>query len=86
MTPQEAIMNVKAYLPDTDAKKYVIEALEKQIPKKPIFEADGYYYDELVYDTWHCPNCDCIYEVDCEDYDHCPNCGQEIDWGEDDGL
>lgn len=59
-----------------------IEALKKQIPKKPDFEGDGYWNGELVYDTWICPCCGKHYEVDYEEYDHCPNCGQAIDWSE----
>ena len=55
------------------------EAVEKQKPKKPDYEGDGYDdKGELVYDTWICPNCDKKYEVDYEDYKHCPNCGQAI--------
>lgn len=56
------------------------EAVEKQKPKKPDYEGDGYDdKGELVYDTWICPNCDKKYEVDYDDYKHCPNCGQAID-------
>lgn len=63
----------------------IIEALEKQIPKKPDFEGDGYdCCGELVYDTWICPCCETKYEVDYEHYKHCPECGQKIDWSEDD--
>lgn len=37
----------------------IIEALEKQLPKKPNFEGDGYALNRtFVYDTWICPNCD----------------------------
>ena len=57
-----------------------IKALEKQIPKKPTYEGDGYWYGQLVYDTWVCPNCGKGYEVDYDNYDHCPDCGQAIDW------
>ena len=59
-----------------------IKALEKQIPKKPDFEGDGYADGQLVYDTWICPHCEKKYEVDYEEYDFCPNCGQKLDWGE----
>lgn len=60
-----------------------IEALEKQLPKKPNFEGDGYAPDgTFVYDTWKCPNCGECYEVDYDDYDYCPKCGQKIDWSE----
>ena len=61
-----------------------INALEKQIPKRPDLEGDGYCPDgNLVYDTWICPNCEKHYEVDYDNYDYCPNCGQKIDWSND---
>ena len=60
-----------------DAKK----AFEKQIPKEPIWEGDGYADGEMVYDTWYCPNCDTAYE-DSERHKCCPVCGQVIDWSE----
>lgn len=61
----------------------IIEALEKQLPKKPNFEGDGYAPNgTFVYDTWECPNCEECYEVDYDDYDYCPKCGQKIDWSE----
>lgn len=57
-----------------------ISALEKQIPKKPDYEGDGFDEDGyLIYDTWICPNCEHKYEVDYDDYDFCPNCGQALD-------
>ncbi len=63
-----------------DAVDVAIQALEKQIPKKPTYEGDGYAPDgTLVYDTWICPCCDKRYEVDYDDYDYCPNCGQKLD-------
>lgn len=65
---------------DYKANKMAIQALEKQIAKKPTFEGDGYAPDgTLVYDTWICPCCDKRYEVDYDDYDYCPNCGQKLD-------
>ncbi len=61
---------------------YYQEALNnKEDAKKPVFEGDGYYDGELVYGTWHCPNCDETFE-DYDYYDYCPNCGQHIDWSE----
>lgn len=47
--------------------KIAIEALEKQVPKEPNYEGDGYSDGELVYDTWICPNCGKYYEVDYDD-------------------
>jgi len=68
---------------DFDWLEIAKEALEKQIPKKPTFEADGYDDSgELNYDTWICPCCEEHYEVDYDKYDFCPNCGQAIDWNE----
>lgn len=59
------------------------EAREKQIPKAPDYEGDGYdNKGELIYDTWICPNCGEKYEVDYDDYEHCPKCGQAIQWDE----
>lgn len=65
---------------DCENIKKIKKSLEKQIPKKPFLECDGYADGELVYDTWRCPNCDSAYEVEYDDYKYCPNCGQAIDW------
>lgn len=68
-----------------EAFDVAISVLEKQIPKRPDFEGDG--YDDggnLIYDTWICPCCETKYEVDYEHHKHCPECGQKIDWSEDD--
>ena len=60
-----------------------IQALEKQIPKKPTYEGDGYAPDgTFVWDEWICPCCGSRYEVDYDDYDYCPNCGQKLDWSD----
>ena len=67
---------------EISAIEMAMEALEKQIPKKPYLEGDGYADGYLVYDTWICPHCEKHYEVDYDDYDYCPNCGQKIDWSE----
>lgn len=67
-------------------EKNILSALEKQIPRKPHFEGDG--YDDsgnLIYDTWICPNCEDRYEVDYEIHSYCPSCGQNIDWSEEEG-
>lgn len=59
-----------------------IEALEKQVPKTPNYEGDGYSDGVLVYDTWICPCCGEEYEVNCDNYKYCPECGQALDWSE----
>ena len=68
---------------DSDTGKAIdkaIEALEKQIPKIPDYEGDGYADGELVYDTWICPRCGRQYEIDYDHYVYCPECGQLISW------
>lgn len=86
MTINEAIKfakeNVLAYTSEmAEFKVLAIEALERQTPKIPNFEGDGYADGELVYDTWICPCCGKEYEVDFDYYEYCPLCGQAIDWG-----
>ena len=73
-------------LPDgIEAIQIAIQALEKQIPKKPTYEGDGYAPDgTFVFDEWICPCCETRYEVDYDDYDYCPNCGQKLDLEDDD--
>ena len=59
--------------------KAIIEALEKQIPKKPIYHWDG--NEEVVL----CPHCK-RFPFDTDYYkwarQFCGNCGQAIDWSE----
>ena len=93
MTEQEQIFaykelrnNGQAFFVDTyeDADR-IIEALEKQIPKKP-----KCYEDKFI----HCPSCGIGigYKWECypskvNDYSyihHCYGCGQKIDWGNED--
>ena len=66
-----------------NAYEMAIQALEKQIPKKPTYEGDGYAPDgTFIWDEWLCPSCGKRYEIDYDDYDYCPNCGQKIDWSD----
>ena len=66
-----------------DALCAAVDALEKQIPKKPTYEGDGYAPEgTFVWDEWLCPRCAKRYEVDFDIYDFCPNCGQAIDWSD----
>ena len=58
------------------------EALEKQMPKKPIITIDGFFNGQPIYDTWGCPTCGKVNETDFEDYEYCPICGQALDWGD----
>ena len=56
----------------------VVEALEKQIAKKPRkIEAEGYRYT----DTYRCPTCGGNFSgTGIADY--CYHCGQKLDWSE----
>lgn len=63
----------------------IIEALEKQLAKKPTLEGDGYDPEgKIISDEWLCPHCNTRYEVDYDRYFYCPNCGQKIKWSEED--
>ena len=79
--PEEA--NCEDYYMRLAEAKAMESALEKQIPKKPIFQGDGYAPDgTFIYDEWLCPGCNEMFEVDYDDYQYCPTCGQAIDWSE----
>lgn len=60
---------------ETDALNIAIEAIEKQIPKKPTESYDGYADGYPVID-YSCPNCG----RELDDTDHHCICGQTIDW------
>ena len=92
MTPQEAIERIKEHTEIhfkkekgrcpliTEALNMAINSLEKQIPKRPDYEGDGYEDGYMVYDTWICPNCGTRYEVGYDSCAYCPECGQAIRW------
>ena len=72
-------------LPDSiEAMEIAINALEKQIPKKPEYEADGYANGELVYDYAKCPICGHDFEYGINDWgcEYCSDCGQKLDWSD----
>ena len=83
MKTQEAIKEIKSYADNSwgglnEAFEMAINALEKQVPKRPI--EDGYYDEPAV-----CPNCggnvinqcDNDYQFQC-----CHYCGQKLDWSD----
>ena len=95
MTESEAIKLIKSNRPESgyiivnylklnEALKMAINALEKQIPKKP---------DCIEDKMWCCPVCDnhllpkwIKYPTELmpktEGLPHCMSCGQKIDWSE----
>ena len=76
MTNQESSKIIEV---DQEMFDAVIEALEKQIPKKPI--TDGTY---KVEDVMQCPVCNgfVIYH---KGISYCEKCGQAINWTEGEG-
>lgn len=64
----------------------MIDALEKQIPKKPKIQVRGVYDEDngdWMYDQeWKmCPTCRKRNEVYIG-WKYCPECGQKLDWSE----
>lgn len=84
MTVEEAINEMKSLLISADddffrkseAIEIAIDALEKQIPKKPIKLTD--------WGNNRCPCCGTLYGENgvMENYDYCTDCGQKIDWSD----
>ena len=95
MTNEEAISYILANYFDGDedvravvggdeehlAMKCAVEALEKQIPKKPKVSFQSEFY-------W-CPDCECAIKMRIEkktkNIRYCPFCGQALDWSERNG-
>lgn len=57
----------------------IIEALEKQLAKKPIEVNDAYTPKNGEFRVAKCPNCG--HEVS-DRFDVCLDCGQKLDWSE----
>lgn len=80
-------LNSNAYIGicTCDDMKNVIDALDKQIPKKPIYsDYDDNGFDEIIPYKAMCPVCGHEFEFGYwNDYDnhHCV-CGQTMDWSE----
>lgn len=53
----------------------VIEALQKQIPKKAVIA------EKERFEDWECPNCKCLF-LGYEHCNYCQKCGQKLDWGD----
>lgn len=62
---------------DCQALEKAIEALEKQVSKKPICIEPCFCGCGKTW--WNCPHCGL---VNNEMIDHCIHCGQKIDWSE----
>lgn len=70
----------------TKEVRLVVEALEKQIPKKP----KKLSYEPLIRHGWEyeCPQCGKAIGINSvgfdftDEYPFCPSCGQKIDWSD----
>ena len=58
---------------DYKANEMAINALEKHIPKKPMFNGNNWY---------RCVNGCEIHKKQFEKDWYCPNCGQKLDWSD----
>ena len=81
---REAIETIKSNYPTSgyymlcEALDTAIEALEKQLPKKPKEEKDAYTHKVGEFRAGKCPNC--LEEVS-DIFGVCVDCGQNLDWG-----
>lgn len=87
MTPEEAISIIKCAIGEVEwnypldyaeAFEVAIEALEKQVPKKPLKNPKEFYGRNL----YSCPVCNYGYFLGGNKF--CFRCGQKFDWSEDD--
>lgn len=69
---------------ETMAMKVAVEALEKQIPKKPLKEVTENVFRGYSYIGYICPACKSFITDCCEEnyFNHCDACGQAIDWSD----
>ena len=81
---QNAIRHIQTAVDVDDWAVYIaVEAMQKQIPKKPEF-IENKYLNSFKY---YCPQCRFYFGtkekhsiVLLDMSDHCPECGQTIDW------
>lgn len=86
MTPEHAIQEIQYYMnhdsyidaPSNDACKLAIDALKKQVPKKPA-RHDWTTPAGITLYEYNCSKCDESME---EEWKLCPYCGQALDWTE----
>lgn len=91
MTVQEAIRRIKDHFRVHDdgrptpyldkAVEMAIEALEKQIPKKPNRHEEEITDDYVSLEYYSCPVCKNNELADGYDF-YCFRCGQKLDWSE----
>lgn len=87
---KEALERIKKHCPTLFAEvvkdlAILQELVNKETPKKPYYEGDGYADGVMVYDVARCPNCDNVfeeYENNGWGENYCHNCGQRLDWSD----
>jgi hypothetical protein len=78
---EKAILKLRVLYANSNMNTYgepinlAIEALEKQVPKKPLKLKLHYRYK---YDAYPC----CSQRTNGYQYDYCPHCGQKLDWSD----
>jgi hypothetical protein len=92
MKPKEAITLVKECglniegIKHDECEKVILNALEKQIPKKPTPQivkggkrliGNGWWCNGTT--VYKCPNCN---DFISRTYDYCYKCGQALDWSD----
>lgn len=69
----------QTYKEGNENVKIVIEALEKQIPKKPVVVGEEYIFERDEWEKdYECPTCGNPYANDS----FCSCCGQALDWSD----
>ncbi len=88
MTAKEAIQTIEAAKAEVEwnypldyaaAFEVAIEALEKQIPKKPIPQEGQHIRYSMNYT---CPSCERFF-IGTGIANYCYHCGQRLEWGDD---
>ena len=86
MTPQKAIEKVKGCglnmegQANAECESVILEALEKQIPKKAELKR---FKTNFGFKGYLCPNCEEVLRLNNEGYiKYCPHCGQALIGGE----
>lgn len=91
MTAEEAIKTIQVAIAEVEwnypldysiAFGTAIEALEKQIPKKPVVVGEEYIFERYEWEKdYECPSCGNPHADDL----FCSRCGQKLDWSENNG-
>lgn len=97
MTNEDAIKTINLAIAEVEwdypmdytvAFEMAIDALERQVPKKPNYVPDD---DTCVYYHWECPECGNYYSYSIKktfsvlynnSVSYCSRCGQAIDWSD----